>query len=138
MINNFNKKINIKLKKTFLILAFILQSSCINQNYQKFGKLSFHSSSNDKLFIFTIDDNFYKKYTDSKASLKHPRLTEDELKMLKSLLKSQRYCLNKSSNPEFEILSRQEKIFDATFANLIAQNYNARPLTPVSYYGKCI
>lgn len=41
-------------------------------------------------------------------------------------------------NSQFEIISRQEKIFDATFSKLIAENYNAKPLSPVSYYGKCL
>jgi len=116
----------------------ILTFSCVNQDYYKYGKISFHASSDQNLFVFTVDDNFYKKYKNSPNNKNHPRLSDEEFKMLKTLLKNKKYCVENSSNPQFEIISRQEKIFDTTFSKLIAENYNAKSLTPVSYYGKCV
>ena len=91
-----------------------------------------------KKYNIFVDDNFYKEYKNSPNNKTHPRLSDEEYKMLKALLKDKKYCLENSINPQFEIISRQEKIFDATFPKLIAENYNAKPLTPVSYYGKCL
>ena len=113
-------------------------SSCANEDYYKYGKISFHATSENNFFVFTVDDNFYKKYKNSPNDKNHPRLSEEESRMLKTLLKNQKYCVEYSSSPEFEIISRQEKIFDATFSKLIAENYNSKALTPVSYYGKCL
>jgi hypothetical protein len=56
---------------------------------------------------------------------------------LTNLLKEQKYCLNDSGYPSFIITSRQEKIYDMTFAHLIEQNYNARPIAPRMYFGQC-
>ena len=113
-------------------------SSCVNSDYFKYGKVSFHATTDKNFFVFTVDDNFYKKYKNSPNNKTHPRLSEEEFKMLKALLKNKKYCVENSINPQFEIISRQEKVFDTTFSKLIAENYNAKPLTPVSYYGKCI
>ncbi len=65
-------------------------------------------------------------------------MTEAESDLLRSLLKQQRYCINKDGEISFIITSKQEKIYDMTFAHLIEQSYNARPLTPVMYYGVCV
>ena len=129
-------KIN-NIKSSLLFILIILQS-CVNGDYFKYGKVTFHATSDRNFFVFTVDDNFYKKYKNSPNNKTHPRLSDEEYKMLKTLLKDKKYCLENSINPQFEIISRQEKIFDATFPKLIAENYNAKPLTPVSYYGKCL
>jgi hypothetical protein len=126
---------NVKYKLFFIL---ILLSSCANSDYFKYGKVTFHATSNNDFFVFTVDDNFYKKYKNSPNNKNHPRLSDEEYSMLKTILKSKKYCIENSINPQFEIISRQEKIFDATFSKLIAENYNAKPLTPVSYYGKCL
>ena len=126
---------NVKYKLFFIL---ILLSSCANSDYFKYGKVTFHATSNNDFFVFTVDDNFYKKYKNSPNNKNHPRLSDEEYVMLKTILKSKKYCIENSINPQFEIISRQEKIFDATFSKLIAENYNAKPLTPVSYYGKCL
>lgn len=126
---------NVKYKLVFIL---ILLSSCGNSDYFRYGKVTFHATSTNNFFVFTVDDNFYKKYKNSPNNKNHPRLSDEEHKMLKAILKSKKYCIENSINPQFEIISRQEKIFDATFSKLIAENYNAKPLTPVSYYGKCL
>ena len=64
-------------------------------------------------------------------------MTQAEAKLLTSLLKEQKYCLSDSGSPSFIITSRQEKIYDMTFAHLIEQNYNARPIAPRMYFGQC-
>ena len=124
--------------KNKLIFILVLLFSCSNSDYFKYGKVTFHATSSNDFFVFTVDDNFYKKYKNSPNNKIHPRLSDEEHKMLKAILKSKKYCIENSINPQFEIISRQEKIFDATFSKLIAENYNAKPLTPVSYYGKCL
>jgi hypothetical protein len=124
--------------KNKLIFVLILLFSCTNGDHFKYGKVSFHATADKNFFVFTVDDNFYKKYKNSPNNKTHPRLSDQEYKMLKTLLKDKKYCIENSINPQFEIISRQEKIFDATFSKLIAENYNAKPLAPVSYYGKCL
>ena len=137
LINLVILKIN-NIKKNIFIFSLIFLSSCVNGDYFKYGKVSFHATTDKNFFVFTVDDNFYKKYKNSPNNKTHPRLSDEEFKMLKALLKNKKYCVENSTNPQFEIISRQEKVFDATFSKLIAENYNAKPLTPVSYYGKCI
>jgi len=137
LINLVILKIN-NIKKNIFIFSLIFLSSCVNGDYFKYGKVTFHATTDKNFFVFTVDDNFYKKYKNSPNNKTHPRLSDEEFKMLKALLKNKKYCVENSTNPQFEIISRQEKVFDATFSKLIAENYNAKPLTPVSYYGKCI
>ena len=127
----------ILMRYAIFIFGFLILLSCA-KNYDQYGKLSFHSATNKNIFVFSVDDKFYQEFANSQPHDEHPRLNNNEFKLLKSLLKTKNYCLNSNSNPEFEIISRQEKIYDATFSKLIADNYNARPLTPVSYYGRCL
>ncbi len=139
--NQLNNLVTLKIndiKKKIFIFSLILLSSCVNGDYFKYGKVTFHATTDKNFFVFTVDDNFYKKYKNSPNNKAHPRLSDQEYKMLKALLKNKKYCVENSINPQFEIISRQEKVFDTTFSKLIAENYNAKPLTPVSYYGKCI
>jgi hypothetical protein len=119
-------------------LLFLSLHSCTNQDYYKYGKLTFHATSSKEYFIFNVDDGFYKKYKNSANNSQHPRLSDEEYKMLIALLKKHEYCNKNSFQPKFEIISRQEKIYDATFASLIAKTINSKSLTPVSYYGSCL
>lgn len=123
-----------------LSISFLFLSlhSCTNQDYFKHGKLTFHATSTKEYFIFNVDDSFYKKYKNSANNSQHPRLSDEEYKMLIALLKKHEYCNKNSFQPKFEIISRQEKIYDATFASLIAKTINSKSLTPVSYYGSCL
>lgn len=125
--------------KVFLLTLFLVSASCYNnQEYKKFGKVSFQASAKDSYFTYTIDDSFYKKYQDLGNNQTHPRLSDAEFKMLNQLLKDKKYCTKNSYNPSFEILSKQKKIYDTTFAKLIAENYNTRSTSPVTYIGKCL
>jgi len=125
--------------KVFSLLACtILIQSCVNPDYLKYGKVSFQATAQNNFFTYTVDDSFYKKYKNSANNKNHPRLSDEEFKMLNVLLKEKKYCIKNSFNPSFEILSRQEKIYDATFAKLIAENYNSKSVSPVSYYGRCL
>jgi hypothetical protein len=45
--------------------------------------------------------------------------------------------MDRSRTPLFTITSRQEKIYDMTFAHLIEESYNARPVAPRMYFGQC-
>ncbi|NCA27780.1 MAG: hypothetical protein EBS92_00695 [Proteobacteria bacterium] len=128
-----------KMGKTFFFLACaIFTQSCTNPDYFKYGKISFQATAQNDFFTYTVDDSFYKKYKNSANNKNHPRLSDEEFKMLNVLLKEKKYCIKNSFNPSFEILSRQEKIYDATFAKLIAENYNSKSVSPVSYYGRCL
>jgi len=128
-----------RMGKVFSLLACtILIQSCVNPDYLKYGKVSFQATAQNNFFTYTVDDSFYKKYKNSANNKNHPRLSDEEFKMLNVLLKEKKYCIKNSFNPSFEILSRQEKIYDATFAKLIAENYNSKSVSPVSYYGRCL
>ena len=61
-----------------------------------------------------------------------------ELKLLMSFLRDEKYCINKNGELSFKINSNQEKIYDVTFSSLIEQNYNAKPVSPVTYFGECL
>lgn len=125
-------------KISILSILILLNQSCANPDYFKYGKISFQATSQNEYFTFTVDDAFYKKYKNSANNKDHPRLSDEEFKMLNTLLKNKKYCVKNSFNPNFEIISRQEKIFDTTFAKLIAESYNAKSVSPVSYYGRCL
>lgn len=129
----------IKQKASFFLLSMlIITTSCKNPDYLKYGRITFHVASQSDYFVYTVDDIFYKKYKNSPNNKKHPRLSDEEYKMLITLLREGKYCLKKSLNPDFEIISRQEKIYDVTFAKVIAESLNSKSLYPVSYYGRCL
>jgi hypothetical protein len=96
-----------------------------------------HNSSDKSSFVFLVSETFTKVNSDSPQDKNFPKMTEAETKLLKNLLKQKKYCLNNSRTPDFIITSRQEKIYDMTFAHLIEQNYNARSIAPRMYFGQC-
>jgi hypothetical protein len=65
-------------------------------------------------------------------------MSVDELKLLMQFLKRDRYCINQSGDLSFKINSKQEKIYDITFSSLIEKSYNAKPISPVTYFGECL
>ena len=67
----------------------------------------------------------------------YQKMSVAELKLLIKFLRYNKYCINKSGKLSFRINSKQEKIYDVTFSSLIEQNYNASPITPVTYFGEC-
>ena len=85
-----------------------------------------------------VSEDFLLQNRSSAIHKKHNKLTNAEFDLLLSLLKEKQYCLNDKNKYDFSIDSRQEKIFDVTYSQLIAKSYNAKPISPVSYYGSCI
>jgi hypothetical protein len=114
---------SIKLSLTFFILLF---SGCGSYYLGNEGsaKLTKFNSLGSKSFSFVIDREFLNKYSNSKLSSSHPKMTK--------------YCFNKDNRLHFEIDSKQEKVYDVTFLNLIEQSYNTKPISPVTYFGKCL
>ena len=106
----------------------------------QYGQVKRYSSgaSNSHAFLFKIDDGFFKYRSSSKVDKKHSLMRKVEVELLNKLLISKNLCLDKGSNPSYVITSKQEKIYDITFANLIEQSYNAKPAAPLTYYGRCV
>jgi hypothetical protein len=111
--------------------------SCSNLDLSHSGKLIFHNSAQKTSFSFVVSEEFNKQNSTSKPSKDYPKMTEAEAKLLLKFLKKNNYCINKNGEITFVIISRQEKVFDVTFSSLIGQNYNARPVTPTTYFGEC-
>ena len=127
-------------KKGSLILGllpfFILLTSC-QTDWSRYGKVSKNSSASNDYFIFSVSEEYINANKNSVADEENPKLTKAESKLLYNLLKQKEYCLSEDGEISFRITSKQEKVYDMTFAHLIEEHYNARPLTPVIYYGRC-
>ncbi len=141
---SFIKKVSLNKKgrKVFSSLPFFMFvvaiSSCSISNPQRYGRVTIHSAVNAQTFTFTVTDKFLRRYSNSNKNSDHPLLTNSENKLLKSLLEEKKYCMDDSFSPSFKITSRQEKIYDMTFAHLIEKNYNAKPIMPRMYFGQCL
>ncbi len=123
--------------RSLLIFCILIITSCATKkDYNGAGKLSFYSSDK-KSFTFTVSEEYVKKHALSKPSKSFSKMTEAEMELLIYLLKKNNYCINKSGKLSFLLNSKQEKIYDMTFSSLIEQNYNARPVTPTTYFGVC-
>jgi hypothetical protein len=119
------------------IALLLLAASCAT-NKTSYGRVELYGVGNDRnSFVFTVSDEFTVANKNSHRDKTNPKITEAESDLLASLLKEKNFCLNKDGVPAFEITSRQEKIYDATFAHLIEENYRSRPLTPRTYSGRC-
>lgn len=130
-------KLNIKKGGSFLLLPFFLLVISCAFDQSQHGRVTFHNKPNQDSFVFSVTDEFVRKNSTSPANKKNPKMTEAEAKLLSTLLKQKSYCLNKYGTPLFHITSRQEKIYDMTFAHLIEQNYNAKAVAPRMYFGRC-
>ncbi|OFW81217.1 MAG: hypothetical protein A2887_02840 [Alphaproteobacteria bacterium RIFCSPLOWO2_01_FULL_40_26] len=128
-------KVRFKIIVLPLFLCFI--TSCTNSDLSRYGRVTLHNTADRNSFIFTVTDEFTNLDKNSPIDKKHPKLTEAEAKLLITLLRQRKYCLYDNNTPSFIITSRQEKIFDMTFAHLIEKNYNARPIVPQTYFGEC-
>ena len=111
-------------------------SACVITDPSRYGKVRQYNASDKKSFVFSIDEEFVRKNEKSSKDEKYPIMTEAEVRLLQALLMENNYCLN-SGGPSFKINSRQEKIYDVTFAHLIEQSYNARAVAPRMYFGEC-
>lgn len=121
----------------FFLPVFLLTFSCAYIDPTKYGRVTPQNTADNNTFIYSVSDEFAKQTVSSPADEKNPKISVAEAKLLERLLDLKKYCLDKSGNPQFTITSRQEKIFDMTFANLIEKNYNARPIAPRMYFGQC-
>ncbi|MBU6141397.1 MAG: hypothetical protein KGP29_07605 [Proteobacteria bacterium] len=126
----------------FLLLSritiLLLFASCVTDK-GRYGRVELYGVGDDRSsFVFTVSDELTSQNKESPQDKKNPKITEVEAVLLTQLLKQKKICLDEDDKPLFEITSRQEKIFDATFAHLIEENYKARPLAPKMYFGKCI
>ena len=122
--------------KLIFLPFFLFAISCAG-NSSKYGRVTLHNTSDKNSFVFSASEEFTKVNAVSPKDKKFPKMTQAEAKLLTSLLKEQKYCLNDSGSPSFIITSRQEKIYDMTFAHLIEEIYKARPVAPLTYYGRC-
>jgi hypothetical protein len=120
----------------WLLPFFVFVLSCANQDLSKSGRLTFHNTGGKGSFIFTVSEEFVEETRKSPQDKYNPKINEAEAALLKKLLKQSDYCVS-GKNPPFIITSKQEKIFDMTFAHLIEENYNARPIVPRTYFGQC-
>jgi hypothetical protein len=120
----------------FCLLLFLL--SCSLRMDSVGAKLFLFDSVNKKSFSFVVSDFFLKKHPNSRPSSLYSKMSVDELKILMHLLKRDKYCINQTGDLSFKINSKQEKIYDITFSNLIEKSYNARPISPITYFGECL
>ncbi|HLD77180.1 MAG TPA: hypothetical protein VI861_03510, partial [Rickettsiales bacterium] len=127
-----------KLSKFLVVLPLAVLFSCY-QDLSKYGKIQSYDpqASGYSSFTFYVDEDYIRDNEKSKIDQKNPQMTKAESKLLMFLLKKNGYC-NGKGKPKFVITSKQEKIYDVTFAHLIEQNYRAKPVAPRMYYGKCI
>ncbi len=118
-----------------LLPFFVFTISCV-ADLSKYGRVTLHNTSDRESFIFSVNDAFLAA-NPPKQKEEAMLVSEAENKLLIALLMQKKYCLNSQGKPLFTVSSRQEKIYDMTFAHLIEQNYNARPVAPRMYFGHC-
>lgn len=121
----------------FFLLIFITSCEVVNFNNDS-AKLSLFNSANKKAFSFVVSEEFVRSHSASKPSALYPKMNVAELKLLMKFLQNNNYCINQNGELSFKINSRQEKIYDVTFSSLIEQSYNAKPVSPTTYFGECI
>lgn len=119
----------------FLFLTLV---SCNKAELLKHGKVTLHNTADKNSFIFSVDEEFSRRTAGAMPDKKNPKLNKAEAKLLSMLLEEKQYCTKGFGAPKFTITSSQEKIYDATFANLIQQNYNAKAVAPKMFFGQCV
>ena len=120
------------------LLFFVITPACSSPDLSQYGRVTLHGPTNKGAFTFYVSEEYLRANQDSKIDPSNTRMTKAESQLLLKLLKNSDYCLNEDKKTFFKITSKQEKIYDMTFAHLIEQNYKARPVTPRMYYGECI
>lgn len=125
-----------KLKIIFLYIAVFLISSC-SKDIAEYGKVTPYGANDNKSFVFSVTKEYAAKNKGSRKDIDHPKMSLAEADLLRGLMRRNKMCLNDYTNPDFIITSKQERIYDVTFASLIRENYNAKPVTPLRYYGRC-
>lgn len=143
VLSKFLKKGGSSLERSPFFIGFFsslfivnILSSCTISDSSQYGQVSFYNTGESKSFIFTVSEEFIKKNQNSAVNEYNPKITNAEADLLEALLKNNDYCQSEKS-PQYVITSKQEKIFDMTFAHLIEENYNAKPIVPRTYFGRC-
>lgn len=137
-IRNFLRTFSLKKGSSIArLLPFFIFITACESDWARYGKVEHGSSVNNNYFIFSVSEEYLRAHKNSVPDKKNPKLTEAENKLLLKLLKQKNYCVMKNGDIAFRITSKQEKVYDMTFAHLIEEHYNARPITPVTYYGRC-
>jgi hypothetical protein len=132
-------KFFLKIKVVIIIFLLIASSRCSFKNFD-YANVTLHKTGDRESFIFSVSEEFLEK---NQKSLKHEhkkskvRISKIEYQLLVELLEKKKFCLNQQGKVDFEITSKQEKIYDMTFSHLIATSYKAKPLTALSYFGEC-
>ncbi len=128
---------NLKKGRGFLLLPFFVSLISCTYDPSKYGRVSPYNTADKNSFVFSVNDEFVQANANSPKDEKNPKMTKAEATLLTALLKQKKYCMSDKRMPSFTITSRQEKIYDMTFAHLIEENYNARPVAPRMYFGQC-
>jgi len=122
-----------------IFLAILVVSTLFSCTpYNKYARISFHKTAERDSFTFTVSEEFEEENKSSAQDKENPIITKAESKLLRQALNKENYCLNKFGNPKFKIISKQQKIYDATYSHLVSQSYNARPAVPTTYFGECL
>ncbi len=137
ILSSNGQKFSQKKGGSFLLLPFFLFVASCAGNPLQYGRVTFHSNAGKDSFTFLVSEDFIKLNSTSPKDKKNPKMTKAEADLLVSLLKQKNHCSDKRGVPLFNITSRQEKIYDMTFAHLIEQNYNSKPVAPRMYFGRC-
>lgn len=119
------------------ILLLILIQSC-SQDLSRYGKVKEYRSANGVAFLFKVEESFTNSHNSTNRDKGQSMMNGDETSLLNRLLVKGKLCLDQYNYPNYKITSKQKKIYDITFANLIEQNYNAKSVTPLTYYGQCL
>ena len=122
-----------------VLLSFLLFSCSTSRETKDAGlvKLLFYNSLDRKSFSFQVSDKFLR-LNPSRTDATYKNITKSELSALKNLLKKNHYCINNDNKLSFEIISRQQQIYDITSADAVEQKHNIAPLTPLTYFGSCL
>ena len=116
------------------IMPFLLFCCSVENNYSSYVKVE--NIGNKKFFTFFVDDEFIAKNYKSPPYKKFPKISIAEYELLLKLIKNDNKC--GFEKLDIVIHSRQDKVYDTTFAHLVSQNYRARPISPVIYNGECL
>lgn len=117
-----------------IIMPFLLFCCSVEKNYSSYIRVE--NIGNKKFFTFFVDDEFIAKNYKSPPYKKFPKISIAEYELLLKLIKNDNKC--GFEKLDIVIHSRQEKVYDTTFAHLVSQNYRARPISPVVYNGECL
>jgi len=134
--NKFLLELRKRGKNLRVLPLFLFVFSC-GYDANKYGKVKIHENSEQKSFTFMVSDQFVKDNANSSLVKGNVQMTKAEHSLLSSILRKDKLCLNNYGFPSFVVTSKQEKVYDVTYASLIEEHYNAPSITPITYFGKC-